>query len=447
MKIIKKTVSDIINTKFREYALYTLQSRGIPSFDDSLTSVQRVILTSAKTDYEKTLSLVGSCISAGYSHGDASLSGAISKITREFNCSDNLLQGKGFWGSPVVHEAAAPRYTSVRLNPIVKQYFKYSHLNEYDNDILQPLHLKLPIGLSNITIGIAVGYKTLILPRKISDIEKYIEGKIKTVKPYFKNFTGKISKHKDGWVIKGDYVLNEKDNTVYVKDIPHLMKYSSFIIKLQNALIESGIEYKLINDSGKLVDIKIKCKNKNDLQKVYSIVETCSTIYVSESIVFIKDSSVITYDSIEDYLTDFKIRIAEIDYKELVYQQSVEDFNLAYEKAKLKYLEYMQSKERTRTEVLDFIKKFDKKIASKLDTIKLSTLNKNAIAECKFEIDRLTKLTASLTKQVKAEKKKFDMLKSKFKYTGSTNTTKKIDDNNDEIFNELLEFDSEIMED
>ena len=64
------TITKQIDINFRNYALYVLEHRGIPGFYDALTNVQRVILMNAPKSYNKTISLVGSCISDGYHHGD-----------------------------------------------------------------------------------------------------------------------------------------------------------------------------------------------------------------------------------------------------------------------------------------------------------------------------------------------------------------------------------------
>ena len=69
-KIIKLPISKLVDTKFREYALYVLSQRGIPSFYDALTPVQRYILMNTPASFTKTLSVVGESIKDGYHHGD-----------------------------------------------------------------------------------------------------------------------------------------------------------------------------------------------------------------------------------------------------------------------------------------------------------------------------------------------------------------------------------------
>lgn len=67
----KLSITDQINTQYREYALYVLQSRGIPNFYDFLTPVQRLILQNSPSRFNKTVGLVGEVIKTGfYHHGD-----------------------------------------------------------------------------------------------------------------------------------------------------------------------------------------------------------------------------------------------------------------------------------------------------------------------------------------------------------------------------------------
>jgi DNA gyrase/topoisomerase IV subunit A len=128
---------------------------------------------------------VGACITDGYHHGDKSLTGAINKLARPFGNSEQLLLGDGFFGSPVNHEASAARYTSVRINPKIAEMIRKSNFLNKKNDegAWNPLWVDLPIGLTNTIIGIAVGYATTVLPRDLNDVQKYLDGKAKEVKP------------------------------------------------------------------------------------------------------------------------------------------------------------------------------------------------------------------------------------------------------------------------
>lgn len=65
------TISDQINSQYKDYAIYVLQGRGIPNFYDGLTPVQRLILENSPLKYNGTIGLVGEVIKTGlYHHGD-----------------------------------------------------------------------------------------------------------------------------------------------------------------------------------------------------------------------------------------------------------------------------------------------------------------------------------------------------------------------------------------
>jgi len=82
-KIIKLPISKFIDSKYRDYAVYVLEDRGIPNFYDALTPVQRYILKNTPTSFVKTLTVVGKVIQDGYHHGDC----------LDFNTKINLADG------------------------------------------------------------------------------------------------------------------------------------------------------------------------------------------------------------------------------------------------------------------------------------------------------------------------------------------------------------------
>jgi len=144
-----------------------------------------LILENSPIKFNKTIGLVGEVIKTGlYHHGDSSLSGAISKLARPFGCSFSVLEGDGFFGSPVNPSPSAPRYTSVKINPKVKEFlFKNYDLNEKNEEGGHDwLNVEVPVGLLTHVVGIAVGYRSNILPRKLEDIIEYLDGSVKLLK-------------------------------------------------------------------------------------------------------------------------------------------------------------------------------------------------------------------------------------------------------------------------
>jgi hypothetical protein len=378
------TIKRQIDERYRRYALYVIESRGIPNWYDSLTNVQRILIDNCPSSFNKTLSVVGAAISAGYHSGDASLVSTINRLARPFNCAEQIMLGDGFFGCPVSPNAASARYTSVKMNPKMRQIVdKYYHLNKKnEEELYDNLVVDLPFGLSAGIMGIAVGYKSTILPRRIEDIHEFFEGKRKNVNPYFKGFTGKISKYGDNktWLIEGSVKIDEQEREIKVTCLPPLVKFESFLKKVSSML--NGIDFDFVNNSSDEVDVTIKISKREDSDvwtEVKSQIERATKIIVHESIVFIRNKTVIEYERLEDYLLDFKDEVERTKLFHLDWTVIKETSELNFLRAKLEYLKFMVVKKRTDKEIDEFLKKFDKPIASRLDSIKLRQLSNEEV--------------------------------------------------------------------
>jgi len=401
-------ISRQIDTNFRNYALYVLENRGIPSFYDGLTNVQRFIMSNAPANYNKTIALVGSCISDGYHHGDKSLTGAINKLARPFGNSEQLLLGDGFFGTPINHEASAARYTSIKINPKISDMIrKNNFLNEKNSEgSWDPLWVDLPIGLTNTIVGIAVGYKTTVLPRNLDDVQKFLDGKKKDLVPYFKGFKGTVTKFKGldkSWLIEGVSETNVKDKSIRIIELPPLMKYSSFLKKL-DTVINNYANVRLINNSSTNIDITLKFTGPTAEWNSFSEkVEKSIKMLVTETPVFVKDGLVLEYDKIEDYITDFRYRLADLKVRRLSYFRAVTDEELLFQKFKEKYLLFMLEGKaktmRTDEEINTFLGELTKgypTVRRRLDAILLKSLSEEELNRTR---QKIKELTADLAKQ------------------------------------------------
>jgi len=421
-----------IDINFRNYALYVLEHRGIPSFYDGLTNVQRVSLMNAPKTFSKTISLVGACISNGYHHGDKSLSGAINKLARPFGCGEQLLLGDGFFGTPVNTEASAARYTSVKINPVINEILnKYMVLNKKNgDDQWEWLRTEIPVGLLTMIIGIAVGYKSTVLPRKAEEIQKYLDGKKGNLNPYFKNFTGKVSSYnglKKTWLIEGVMDIDVMDRSIRVTELPPLMKYDSFIKKLSR-LAESSIEFTIQNDSSDNVDITLKHRGGCSWDEFQEKIEKMNKIIVSETLVFVKDSSVIEYSDIADYLTEYRVHREAVRLEKSVYDLGVYNEELEFLKAKLDYLKFMLAKKRSDTEIEVFLSAYTNRIKGRLERTLLRDLSNETV----LKVQELIKEMIATIKKEEATKKAFEESLEKLKtetpiYSKRTSNNRSID--------------------
>jgi len=392
-------ISKQIDINFRNYALYVLEHRGIPSFYDGLTNVQRVSLMNAPKTFNKTISLVGSCISNGYHHGDKSLSGAINKLAKPFGCGEQLLIGDGFFGTPVNTEASAARYTSVKINPIINEVLnKYMMLNKKnEDDQWEWLRTELPIGLLTMVVGIAVGYKSTLLPRKIEDIVKFLDGKKIPLTPYFKGFSGKISAFnglKKSWLIEGVVEVDEPTKTVRVLELPPLMKYDSFIKKLSK-LADSSIDFTIDNNSSDNVDISVKFKGGCLWEEFKDRMTKMTKVLVTETLVFVRDGSVIEYSDMTDYLTEYRVHRESVRLEKSNHDLNVYNEELEFLKAKESYLRFMLAKKHSDVEIETFLSVYTSRIKSRLERTLLKDLSNEVLSKTQELIKEMIKTIAT----------------------------------------------------
>jgi DNA gyrase/topoisomerase IV subunit A len=407
------SISEQINNQYRTYALYVLQSRGIPNFYDALTPVQRLILENSPTKFNKTVGLVGEVIKTGlYHHGDSSLAGAISKLARPFGCSYGILDGDGFFGTPVNPNPSAPRYTSVKVNSKIKDLiFNNYDLNEKNEEGGHDwLHVEVPIGLMIHIVGIAVGYRSNILPRKLEDVIEYLNGQQKLLKPFFKDFSGKITKYKNEentWLIESGFEVDERKKTVRIFDLPPVMRYDSFINKLDSKLESYGVEYRIENRSQVKCDLIVSLRGA-DQTRFKEIVENISRlckIIVKEDVIFIKDGGVMEFTSVKEYLDHFKGHLEFVKLKRLNKDLDNYSKELEFLEAKLKFLNFMIAKKRSNQEILGFLSENSSWISQRLQKIEIIRLSSEHIKQTEVDIKELKEKIVKSKKEVKDQDK------------------------------------------
>jgi hypothetical protein len=415
-KIIKLPVSKFIDTKFRDYSIYVLSSRGIPSFYDALTPVQRYILMNCPQGSTKTLSVVGDSIKDGYHHGDLSLGKAISKLARPFGSSLQILEGYGFFGSEVCPEPAAARYTSIKLSKetaeIIKKY-KYLTTRKVDGPY-DPFWMEVPLGLTTSIVGIAVGYKTTILPRKLSDIKEYLEGKRDRVPPHFHDFKGTIHKHRgldNSWIISSKMEINDK--RLEIRELPPILNYTSVLKRLDYLFNRYEGLIKIFNNSKKKVNIDILYigKNAKEWKEIQEYIEKAFSIIVTETPVFIKDGQVLVYENIEQYLDDYKWQVKRLLWKNTEYERDWLSAELLFNRAKEEFINFILLKKRTVEELDGFLKPHKPEIKNRLEGLTAKKFTKDELISTKEKIRELEKDLKLKEKELVKNKTAFDKTK------------------------------------
>lgn len=243
-----KTVTDYLDTDYKEYAIYVVEERAIPSVIDGFKPTQRKVIFVANKVWRngsekpmKIFQLAGRVAAdAFYHHGDGSLNSAIIGMAQKFKNSMPVLEDIGQFGSLRSPEAAAPRYIATKLHKNFRLLYKdfellesrYEEGNEIEPRFFLPI---IPTILLNGGSGIAVGFATNILNRNplhlIDACLKSLDGKKYTEpSPWNREFSGDcelVDPEKFSWVFSGKYDL-KNTTTVSISELPPSITYEKF---------------------------------------------------------------------------------------------------------------------------------------------------------------------------------------------------------------------------
>lgn len=217
----KKTVSEIIDTEYLEYSMYTLEQRAIPSVVDGLKPVQRKILYAMLNEHsgkKVKLNDLGSISKLNYHHGEVSAIAAAVGMSQDWSNNAPLFDGHGSFGSRMIQEAAAPRYIFASLSEHYKKFFCDTEVapKSFDEENKEPAYYLpiIPWVLVNEISGISVGFKCTILPRSIKDVmdatkaylknpKRFLEAN-ESIKPTYPHFRGEVIQHSENqWKTQG----------------------------------------------------------------------------------------------------------------------------------------------------------------------------------------------------------------------------------------------------
>jgi len=179
------SITDELKTSYLDYAMSVIVSRAIPDLRDGLKPVHRRILyamhevgNSHDKPYRKSARPVGDVMGKYHPHGDSAIYDALVRMAQDFSMSLPLLDGQGNFGSMDGDNAAAMRYTEVRMDKpaaflladIDKDTVNFQ--DNYDGKDREPtvLPARFPNMLVNGAGGIAVGMATNIPPHNLGEV-------------------------------------------------------------------------------------------------------------------------------------------------------------------------------------------------------------------------------------------------------------------------------------
>ncbi|MGB5864649.1 MAG: DNA gyrase subunit A [Sulfitobacter sp.] len=179
------TIEHEMRTSYLDYAMSVIVSRAIPDLRDGLKPVHRRILyamheagNTHDKAYRKSARAVGDVMGKYHPHGDSAIYDALVRMAQDFSMSLPLLDGQGNFGSMDGDNAAAMRYTEVRMDKpaaylladIDKETVDFQ--DNYDGKDREPtvLPARFPNMLVNGAGGIAVGMATNIPPHNLGEV-------------------------------------------------------------------------------------------------------------------------------------------------------------------------------------------------------------------------------------------------------------------------------------
>jgi len=179
------SLEEEMRRSYLDYAMSVIVGRALPDARDGLKPVHRRVLYAMhelnndyNKPYKKSARIVGDVIGKYHPHGDSAVYDTIVRMAQDFSMRHMLVDGQGNFGSVDGDNAAAMRYTEIRMAKIAHELL--ADLDKetvdfgpnYDGSETEPLVLpaRFPNLLINGAGGIAVGMATNIPPHNLNEV-------------------------------------------------------------------------------------------------------------------------------------------------------------------------------------------------------------------------------------------------------------------------------------
>ncbi|MBS0299451.1 MAG: DNA gyrase subunit A [Proteobacteria bacterium] len=179
------SLEEEMRRSYLDYAMSVIVGRALPDVRDGLKPVHRRVLFAMhelsndwNRPYKKSARIVGDVIGKYHPHGDTAVYDTIVRMAQDFSLRYMLIDGQGNFGSVDGDNAAAMRYTEIRMSRIAHELLvdldkeTVDFGPNYDGSEQEPLILpaKIPNLLINGSSGIAVGMATNIPPHNLGEV-------------------------------------------------------------------------------------------------------------------------------------------------------------------------------------------------------------------------------------------------------------------------------------
>ncbi|CAD5109699.1 DNA gyrase subunit A [Zestomonas carbonaria] len=184
-EILPVNIEDELRQSYLDYAMSVIVGRALPDARDGLKPVHRRVLYAMSElgndwnkPYKKSARVVGDVIGKYHPHGDTAVYDTIVRMAQPFSLRYMLVDGQGNFGSVDGDNAAAMRYTEVRMAKLAHELLAdldketVDWVPNYDGTEQIPavMPTKIPNLLVNGSSGIAVGMATNIPPHNLGEV-------------------------------------------------------------------------------------------------------------------------------------------------------------------------------------------------------------------------------------------------------------------------------------
>ncbi len=312
---------------YLDYAMSVIVARALPDVRDGLKPVHRRILYAmwniglrAGAKFRKSATVVGEVLGKYHPHGDIAVYDSMVRMVQDFSMRYPLVRGQGNFGSLDGDNAAAMRYTEVKLAAIAEELLydleknTVNFIPNFDGSQQEPqvLPAKLPNLLLNGAMGIAVGMATNIPPHNLTEVGEAInylidqpEATVEDLMQFIKGpdfpTGGMIFNQKDilqafatgkgGIVMRGVAEIEESKSggfQIIISEIPYQINKASLVEKIADLVKDKKLEgiKDLRDESDKdgvriVIDLKKDAYPKKILNSLYKQTQLQETFHVN----------------------------------------------------------------------------------------------------------------------------------------------------------------------
>ncbi|MDF1692945.1 MAG: DNA gyrase subunit A [Zhongshania sp.] len=281
-EILPVNIEDELKQSYLDYAMSVIVGRALPDVRDGLKPVHRRVLFAMSElnndwnkGYKKSARVVGDVIGKYHPHGDSAVYDTIVRMAQPFSLRYMLVDGQGNFGSIDGDNAAAMRYTEIRMRKIAHEILAdldketVDWVPNYDGteQIPEVMPTKIPALLINGSSGIAVGMATNIPPHNLTEVingclatldnpditveelMEYIPGPDFPTAAIINGRAGIVEAYKTGrgriYIrARAEVIIDEKTHreTIIVHELPYQVNKARLIEKIAELVKEKKIE-------------------------------------------------------------------------------------------------------------------------------------------------------------------------------------------------------------